>query len=160
MIRLAVSLVLLGAGLALAASADEPPREHGRRHGPPPFERILERHAERLDLDDATRAKIREVADEGRDERRALHERVRALRDELRGLLSADAPVESEVLAKAEEIGRAETVLEKERLRSMLAIRKLLTPAQRQELVEIHRERRERHREARPERWREPDEGE
>jgi Spy/CpxP family protein refolding chaperone len=157
-------LALCVFALPLAATADGPPGPPGRR-GPPPFERILERHAERLGLDDATRAKIREVADAGRDARNAQQKQLHALRDELRALLSVDAPVESEVLAKAEEIGRVETGLEKERLRSMLAIRALLTPAQRSELVEIHRERRERRRgegdrEGTRRPWRERDLGE
>ena len=44
------------------------------------------------------------------------------------------------MLAKADEIGRAETALKKERLRTMLAIRALLTSEQRRELVRIHEE--------------------
>ena len=149
--------------LATAVGA-EGPGAPGKRRGPPPIERVLERHAERLGLDDDTRARIRELSSEGRDAGRAHREALRALRDELRELLSQDAPKESEVFAKADEIGRAETALQKERLRTMLAIRALLTPEQRSELVKIHDEmrgeRRGRGRRGeRPEPSREPDEG-
>jgi Spy/CpxP family protein refolding chaperone len=64
-------------------------------------------------------------------------------------MLSADAPELDAVLAKADEIGRAETELKKERLRSMLAIRALLTSEQRRELVRIHEEYRAQRRESR-----------
>jgi Spy/CpxP family protein refolding chaperone len=49
------------------------------------------------------------------------------------------------VMEKAEAIGGAETALQKERLRTMLAIRALLTPEQRRELVRIHEEFRAEH---------------
>jgi Spy/CpxP family protein refolding chaperone len=114
----------------------------GRRHGPPPFEDVLERNAERLGLDDATRAKVRAVADEARPEGDRLREEVRAAHREMRTLLGQDTPDEAAVLAQADRIGQAETALQKQRLRTMLAIRALLTPAQRAELVKIHEERR------------------
>jgi Spy/CpxP family protein refolding chaperone len=76
---------------------------------------------------------------------RRLEEEVRTLRGELRSLLDADAPGLAEVLAKADAVGAAETAVHKLRLRTMLGVRALLTPAQRAELVRIHDEmRRER----------------
>ena len=114
--------------------------------GPPPpddrpgIERILERNAERLHLDDATREQIRALAAAGRDKSRPLHEEVRRRHDEMHALLSADTPDADAVMAKAEEIGRAETAVQKERLRTMLSIRALLTVEQRRELVKIHEE--------------------
>ena len=130
----------LGAGAALAEPP--PPHEGGDRPG---IERILERHAERLQLDDATRAQIRALAEAGRAKSAPQREALRLLHDEMHVLLTADAPEEAAVLAKAEEIGRAETALHKERLRTMLAIRALLTPEQRRELVRIHEEFRAQH---------------
>lgn len=118
-------------------------REGGRgRRGPPPIERVLERHAERLGLDDAARARIRELARQGWQAGEVHRETLRELRDGMRALLSQEVPDEAAVLAQAESIGRAETELQKQRLRTMLAIRSLLSPEQRRELVRIHEERR------------------
>ena len=143
--RGAAAFAALLAGLVAAAAPSRAcgPGAPGRRdrpHGPPPIERILERHAERLGLDDTTRARIDELARQGRDASEAQREALGALHREMRGLLSQDAPDEAAVLGKAEEIGRAETELQKQRLRTMLAIRALLTPEQRRELVRIHEE--------------------
>jgi len=139
--RLALWTALSALSLALCAGGPD-------RHEPPPFERILERHADRLHLDDATREKIRAVAAEGREASRPQLEELRGLHDQLHALLSADAPDADAVMAKAEEIGRAETELKKQRLRTMLAIRALLSTEQRRELVRIHEEFRARCRES------------
>jgi Spy/CpxP family protein refolding chaperone len=127
---------------ALALCAGE------RGHDRPGIERILERHAERLQLDDDTRAQIRALAEASRQETRPQRAAVDRLREELHALLSADAPELNAVLQKADEIGRAETELKKERLRAMLAIRALLTSEQRRELVRIHEEFRAQRRES------------
>jgi Spy/CpxP family protein refolding chaperone len=127
--------------LALCAGERGPDR--------PGIERTLERHAERLQLDDATRGQIRELARTSRQQTQPQREAIDRLRDELHAMLSADAPELDAVLAKADEIGRAETELKKERLRSMLAIRALLTSEQRRELVRIHEEYRAQRRESR-----------
>jgi Spy/CpxP family protein refolding chaperone len=124
--------IALCAGAALAQPGPEP--------GGPGIERMLERNAERLHLDDATRDRIRELAEAGRAKTRPQRQALQQLHESMHALLTADAPEESVVLAKADEIGRAETALHKERLRTMLAIRALLTPEQRSELVKIHEE--------------------
>jgi Spy/CpxP family protein refolding chaperone len=124
---------------AVPAFAERPePGGHG-------IERLLERHAERLQLDDATRERIRALAEAGREKSAPQRESLRQLREETHVLLTADAPEETAVLAKAEAIGQAETALHKERLRTMLAIRALLSPEQRRELVRIHEEFRAKH---------------
>ncbi len=56
-------------------------------------------------------------------------------------------------MRQAERIGAAKTELKKERLRTMLSIRALLTPEQRRELVRIHEEMRAEWREKKRE-WR------
>ena len=139
------ALFVLALSLCAGAALAEPPHDGGDRPG---IERILERHAERLQLDDATRAQIRALAEAGRAKSAPQREALRLLHDEMHALLSSDAPALDAVLAKADEIGRAETQLKKERLRTMLAIRGLLTPEQRRELVRIHEEFRERCRES------------
>ena len=137
-----IALFVLALSLCGGAALAEPPRDDRERPG---IERILERHAERLQLDDATRAQIRALAEAGRAQSAPQREVLRRLHDEMHALLTADAPEEAAVLAKADEIGRAETALHKERLRTMLAIRALLTPEQRRELVRIHEEFRAKH---------------
>lgn len=128
--------------LSLALCAGE------RGHDRPGIERLLEHHAERLQLDDATREQIRALAEASRDRTQPQRDALHRLHDEMHALLSADAPELDAVLAKADEIGRAETALQKERLRTMLAIRALLTSEQRRELVRIHEEFRARCRES------------
>lgn len=123
-------------------SGPAPDAPRGPRRGPPPFEDLLERNAGRLGLDEKTRAEIRSIADATREKSRPLQQSLRSLRDEMRTLLDQAAPDHEAVFQQAERIGAAETALHKLRLESMLEIRSLLTPAQREELVRIHEERR------------------
>jgi Spy/CpxP family protein refolding chaperone len=138
---------LAAAGLALAilpgpALAERP---GGGRRPMPSLDRLLERHAERLGLDDATEARIRAIADARRDEGERLAERVRALHGEMHALLDQDAPDTDAVMRQAEAIGAAETEMHKQRLATLLEIRALLTPEQRRELVRIFEERKREH---------------
>lgn len=125
-----------------------PPRHqgppHGPPHGPPPIERTLERYADQLQLSEAVRTEIDQLARSSRADTDALRERLRGLHDEMRALLSQDAPDEAAVMAQVEKISASEAELQKLRLRSMLRIRALLTPEQRAQLVRIDAERRER----------------
>lgn len=147
---LGLALLLVGAGAARA----EGPRWGG--HGPPPMERVLERHAERLGLDDETRERIGAISDETHAAAEPLLEQLHELREQLHEALSAETPEESQVMSLADRIGAAETEARKLRLRSMLRIRALLSPAQREELVKIHEEMRERRGRLGPQRrWRE-----
>jgi Spy/CpxP family protein refolding chaperone len=144
-----IASAALGVGLAgppAAAEGEEPGGPHPRL-GPPPIERVLEKHAERLQLSEPTRAEIRRVADESRGEEEAHFERLRELNREMRQILRQDTPDEDAVMRKADEIGAAKTADQKHRLRTMLEIRALLTPAQRAELVKIYEERRAQRRE-------------
>ena len=146
---LALASAWLGWGVAGAAAAGEAEGRPWPRHrrGPPPIERVLEEHAERLQLSDETRSQIRHIADASREEADAHREQLRALHDQMREILSQDTPDEGAVMRKADEIGAAETAEQKQRLRTMLEIRALLTPAQRAELVKIFEERRAQRRE-------------
>jgi Spy/CpxP family protein refolding chaperone len=136
------------------AAAD--PDRHGDRDRPG-IERLLERHADRLHLDAATQERIRAMAAASRDQAQPLRDQAHRLHEEMRSLLSSDSPESAAVLAKADEIGRVETELQKQRLRTMLEIRTLLTPEQRREMVKIHEEMRaERGDRPRGDCWREP----
>ncbi len=146
------------AGAEPPEAESAPPEAAGRIRGPggppPPFEAMLERHAERLGLEPAARSEIRSIAIAARDEARGLERRVRELHDELRTLLDQEKPDLEATLGQAERIGSAETDLHKLRLRTMLRIRDLLTPEQRRELVRIHEERRsKRHHGREPDGW-------
>lgn len=136
------------ASVAATRSGDAPPTPAspeglGRRFERPPFDAILAREAGRLGLDDATLARIRAVADDARPETEALESELRDERHALRALLQTDTPDGDAVLRQVERAGAAATALEKQRISTMLEIRKLLTPAQRAELVRIFRERKQ-----------------
>jgi Spy/CpxP family protein refolding chaperone len=139
---LTASTVALCAAVASAQPLPPPPPDDADRPG---IERMLERNAERLHLDDATREKIRALAEAGRAQSQPQREALRRLHDEMHALLSADTPDTDAVMEKAEAIGRVETDLQKQRLRTMLAVRALLTVEQRRELVRIHEEFRAQH---------------
>ena len=137
--------LLLFVLLALAIGAPSAPageHGHGPRHGRPPLDALLERHAERLALDAETLARIRAAADASRPEHERLADALHALRLEMRERLGEDAPDRDAVMELADRIGAAETALDKHRLATLLEIRALLTPAQRRELVRIFDERR------------------
>jgi Spy/CpxP family protein refolding chaperone len=145
----ALCWVSLG-GASLAESGPEtkvegPSCRAGGGPGGPGIERLLERNADRLHLDDATREQIRALAQDGHERTQPQYDALHRLHDEMHALLSADAPEANAVMAKADEIGRAETQLQKDRLSTMLAIRALLTSEQRRELVKIHEEFRAQH---------------
>ena len=141
-----LAAALLGVGIS--AGAEEPwPHEPGGPHGPgphwrrPPFDAVLEREAGRLGLDDAALSRIRAVADAARPESERLAEALHTEQRRLHDLLAADSPDRDAALVQVERAGAARTALEKQRIATMLEIRKLLTPEQRAELVKIFRER-------------------
>ena len=142
--------------LALASGA--PSAQAGERHHKrPPLDELLERHAERLGLDDGTLARIREVESASRPEHERLADALHALRREMHDKLGEDAPDREAVMALADRIGAAETELDKHRLSTLLEIRALLTPEQRQELVKIFDERRRKWHDAKRRAEEEPD---
>ena len=147
----ALCALALWLGAAPALAQPPPPPDEPDRPG---IERMLERNADRLHLDDATQEKIRALAEAGREKSRPQREALGHLHGEMHALLSADNPDADAVMEKAEAIGGAETALQKERLRTMLAIRALLTPEQRRELVRIHEEFRAEHPESGHGGWR------
>lgn len=115
------------------------------RRGPPSFKQIIDRQAERLGLDDATRAKVDEVAEAAQPEMDRLRERLQAQNQAMGELLAQDAPSIDAVMKQVDEIGATETKLQKLRLSTMLKIRALLTPEQRAELMKLQQQRRGKH---------------
>jgi Spy/CpxP family protein refolding chaperone len=98
-------------------------------------QRALDRHADELGLDDATRAKIDALVKNGRPAARARREQLHRERERLRALLSQLEPELDAVLAQADVIANVESEALKSRLRTTVEIRALLTPEQRAMLV-------------------------
>ncbi|UCE85617.1 MAG: Spy/CpxP family protein refolding chaperone [Deltaproteobacteria bacterium] len=143
--RTGAALVLLVGLLAATVSAAQPPGGPplggpGKGGGP---ERFLDMHADELGLDEATREAIREIIDASRDDAEDLRADLHDLHQEMKDLLETDAPDEAAVMRQAEAIGALETEMHKHRLATLLAIRALLTPQQRETLMQIREERRE-----------------
>lgn len=148
--RVAGAPLFLVAGLLLAGVVSAEPRHgpggsHFGAHLGPGGD--LERHVERLEVDEETRAAIRAIVEESRAEAAELRDEQRAERRALHELLEQDTPDEAAVMERAGSLGEIGSELRKHRLRTLLRIRALLTPEQRAELMAIHRERRARHEE-------------
>lgn len=131
----------LFAASATMARSEGPGRRH---HEPPPIDRILEKHAEELGLDAATLDAVRAIAARAESEDAPLHAALRAEREALHALLREDTPELAAVLRQADAVGAAETALHKHRLQTLLTVRGILTPEQRQGLVRIFEEKRKR----------------
>jgi Spy/CpxP family protein refolding chaperone len=127
---------------AVATPAKPSPDGPGRRNGPPSLASIIERQAERLGLDDATKAKVDEIANAAQPESEKLRAQLQKENQAMGELLSQEAPELQAVMKQADQIGHTETELQKVRLRTMLKIRALLTPEQRAELMKMQHERR------------------
>jgi Spy/CpxP family protein refolding chaperone len=139
--RIVALACALAATLTARAAAGPPDGGPGHRgpHGPPPVE-ILGAEAERLGLDQDTRTHIRAIVEESRAEADALRRQTGEAREEMRRLLSSPEVEESAVMKQAETVGALELEEHKNWLRAMLRIRALLTPEQRQKLIELREE--------------------
>jgi Spy/CpxP family protein refolding chaperone len=143
--RVLATAALVWAGFARVAAAGGPdggPPPFDRMHGPPPIDRILERHAAELGLSDEVRARVRAIAAEADQQEAPLRETLRTQREALHQLLAQDSPDPDAVMRQADLAGATETELQKQRLRTLLAVRQLLTPEQRAQLVKIFEEKR------------------
>ena len=130
-------LLLIGF-MVLGTGRTEAERLHKGRG--PLSERWIEEHAERLGLDQETLTTIRTIADASRQKEEEFREALRNAYDTMRELLSQEVPDEATVMQQAEVIGALELTKRQHRLRTLLRIRSLLTPEQRQALIRIHDE--------------------
>ena len=112
----------------------------------------IERHAERLGLDEARLADIRAVSDEFRPAKLELHERMKEARRTLHDLLNQELPDEGAVMAQADRISALQGEQLRLRLAMTLQVRSMLSSEQRAELVQIFEERAEAREERRAER--------
>ncbi len=116
---------------------------HGRpphgRHGPP-LEALFARRAEELGLGEETLARIRAIVEESRASTEQGRAELDAAHRAMRDLLDDDVPDEARVMEQAERIGALEIRHRQQRLAAMLAIRALLSDAQRDELIRLRKE--------------------
>jgi periplasmic protein CpxP/Spy len=130
-VRLAITALALAAGLVVAAHADAGPGcQHGKHAG---FGSRFERMDQRVDalgLDDATRQKVHAILADAREQRRANWEQLRASRQTMHDLLARPDVTEAQVMAQVDADAALHTEAHKAQLRTMLAIRSLLTPEQ------------------------------
>jgi Spy/CpxP family protein refolding chaperone len=119
-------------GVALAG-----PHGEGCEKGRRPMQR-LEGRLETLGLAPQTLETARGLLDQAREDRRSSHDEIRAARDRMRELMLEEKPDVDNVLAQVDTIGSLETNAKKEKLRTLLAIRALLTPEQWAQLMERH----------------------
>jgi len=117
-----------------------------RGFGPPGPDRdrdpgaFIEENAEALGLDAKTLDAIRSIVAQSKDEGEALHAKLRELHDGMKALLDQASPDESAVMQQIDRIGAAEVEMHKHRVRTMLAIRALLTPEQRDAMAKLRDE--------------------
>jgi len=136
---LIVGAIVVAGLLATQAFARSPRAPQGPGvppAGPPPIEGIIA-HAEELGLDESTVEALAVLAESERSESEALLADLEAAHEDLRALLDAETPDEAAILQQAELIGSVETDLRKTQLRSMLQLRALLSPEQRERLKEL-----------------------
>lgn len=128
-LRLVVLMFCGLLSLPLVVRADPPdvsPR-HGRQ-----FEKLIEE----INLDQKTLAEVKKILDASQAKHRELFGQLRMARKRMRSLLEQENPEEAAVLAQADAIGALETEARKQRLRTMLQVRPLLTAEQRAKLLE------------------------
>jgi protein CpxP len=136
--------VALTLGLAAAGWAAVPDDKAGRAGLRERLDLTSEQEAQWRELHEARRAN----ADQAREQRRKLHEQLHAA-------LTAPSIDEATVRALGRQLGELDAARAREQVERRLAVSKILTPEQRQELVqarEARRERRERRLQRRHER--------
>jgi len=138
----AVAIVLALPVLAQAEAGGEG-REFGRggmhrgeRRGPDPG-RFVDRHGAELGLDAETRTSIQAIVETSRAQADQSRAEIQAEHESMRALLSQSSPDERAVMSQNDRIEALKSQRRRNRLEAMLAIRKLLSPEQREKLVGI-----------------------
>jgi Spy/CpxP family protein refolding chaperone len=109
-----------------------------------PHEAHLERLVESIGLDEKTLTEVRKVIEASKSEHQELRRKLSEADGRMRSLLEQAEPGEAAVMAQADTIGALETEVRKQRIRTMLRVRALLTLEQRVKLLEVMRTRRPR----------------
>jgi Spy/CpxP family protein refolding chaperone len=121
-------LYLTLAVLAVATVANAQP---DREDGPPRWQRLMER----LDLTETQQQAVRAIHERTQEANQTLRKELVRLENKLEGALLADAPDEAAVLKLVEEIGEVRVKMQLNRVKAQLAVRKELTPEQRDQLI-------------------------
>jgi Spy/CpxP family protein refolding chaperone len=131
----AVAAAFLLAGVAAAQVT------LGPRVGPGVAEvRLVERSAEKLELDEKTIAAVQELAAEASARDEKLNEQMREVRLKLRDLLDEALPEEAALMKQATAMSSLGLDMQKHQLETSLRVRKLLTPEQRTKLMELRKD--------------------
>ncbi len=138
MLRLSFFTLILGISVGMLVPSDGSAWSffggHHRKHAGHPPDHLIAEHAEELGLDEGQQEELRELLEDSRENGEELQEEVHERKEEMRELLSEESPDEGDVMRKAEAIGQAEIAAHKNRLSTMLKIRALLNPEQREKL--------------------------
>lgn len=133
-------LTLLAIMICFASSSFSAQSMTPRRH----FGMRPERFAQELQLSEAQLAEIRNVQSETEKQVVTLRAKTQLAEIDLRNLMRDKEVDESAVLAKVSEIGSLKTEIRLQKVQAKLAINKLLTQEQRQQLQELERQHRKR----------------
>ncbi len=136
------SLSILGAAAAalLLAGMAAAQVTLGPRVGPGVAEvRLVERNAARLKLDEKTIAAVQELAAEATAHEEKLNKQLRDERLKLRDLLNEELPEEAALMKQAAVVSGLGLDVQKHQLEMTLRVRKLLTPEQRKQLMELRK---------------------
>ena len=120
---------LAGAGTALAEEAQSPPASEEPS--------IFAEAAEPLGLTPDQVTKLERLSAESHEHASMLRAERRALQGELNDLLRQDEPSIDDVMAYADELGVLDTRIRKHHLASLLAVRAVLTPEQRRDVLVV-----------------------
>lgn len=98
----------------------------------------IERHIDRLDLDEKTRAEAFAILDAARPTQRELRREMRDARQELHARIQQDPVDEAAVYAQQDVLSALKNESRRLNLATMLQVRALLTPEQREQLRPRH----------------------
>jgi Spy/CpxP family protein refolding chaperone len=128
-------------GVFLLAGAVHAQVSLGPRVGPGVAEvRLVERNSEKLGLDEKTLAAVKKLATETTKREEKLNTALRNARLAMRDLLDSPLPAEKDLMAGSDAITKATSEIQRDELKTTLALRALLTGEQRTQLIELRKE--------------------
>lgn len=141
-----LALVVL-AGLFAAPALAERPRDGHHKKKEVIFmnPRILEKVAEKINLDDATLETIKNKIYQNKKQAIGLKSKLDTKKLDLRHELDSKSPDRGQVMKLLDETGALQTKLKKHRIGVMLDIRSMLTPKQIKQMKKLGRGFRENH---------------
>lgn len=91
----------------------------------------VEKLAEELNLSKEQKAKIKDIHEKSREQRKAIHDKIKVAHDELNKIIKSDAS-DNDVKAKFNDLQTIKMELEASRFENILATRAILTKEQRE----------------------------